>query len=271
MPQVAAPRCAAADELLEVLQRAARRRGSAPRPAARARRAAARRAGPAAARVARGEQRGDQRVGARARSAGSALARAPASDRRAGAPARRRRHRARRRARRAWPARRPRAAAARGTSDISSARVVGQAQQREEVLDVRRLEVAQAAVLDERDAPARELELEQVGVVRRCASARPARAAPCPARAPPARGRTTSSACGGLVAARRRARARAARRARRAARLGKRARGLRGDRVGGVEDRLRGAVVALERDHRGVRRSGRGSRGCARAEAARKP
>ena len=44
-------------------------------------------------------------------------------------------------------------------------RVVGQAQQRDEVLDVGRVEVAQAAVLDERDAAARQLELEQVGVV----------------------------------------------------------------------------------------------------------
>ena len=44
--------------------------------------------------------------------------------------------------------------------------VVGQPQQRDEVLHVRGLEVPQAAVLDERDSPPGELELEQVAVVR---------------------------------------------------------------------------------------------------------
>ena len=40
------------------------------------------------------------------------------------------------------------------------ARVVGQAEERDQVLDVGRLEVAESAVLDERDLPAGELELE---------------------------------------------------------------------------------------------------------------
>ena len=44
--------------------------------------------------------------------------------------------------------------------------VVDQAEQRDQVLDVRGLQVAQAAVLDERDLAAGELELEQVAVMR---------------------------------------------------------------------------------------------------------
>src|SRR5439155_3342854 len=51
-------------------------------------------------------------------------------------------------------------------------RVVGQPQQRDEVLDMSCLQVPQAAILDVRDVPARELDLEQIGVVRRAAQDR---------------------------------------------------------------------------------------------------
>ena len=131
------------------------------------------------------------------------------------------------------------------------------------------LEVAQAAVLDERDAPPRELELEQVGVVPRAHEHRLlAQLHALLARGQHAVADLAASCASSRQNDQRRARRRP--RARRAALREARA-SCAGDGVGGVEQRLGRAVVALERDRRRVRRSAPGSRGCGRAEAERKP
>ena len=154
------------------------------------------------------------------------------------------------RAPRRWPARRRRAAAARGTTRGSSAGVVGQAQQGEEVLDVRGLEVAQPAVLDVRDVAAARARA-RAGRSRATAriSTACSRSAHRPARARRARARRPRSP-GPPRRGRRPARARRRRCARRAAPCEKRASACAADGVGDVEQRLGGAVVALEGDHR---------------------
>ena len=148
----------------------------------------------------------------------------------------------------ARPGRRRRAAAAGGTSSSSSAGLSTRRSSASEVLDVGGLEVAQAAVLDERDAAARQLELEQVASRGRCGTAPPARAAPSPPRARRAPGRTPRAACSPSSRQKHELRRGRRRRARSTAASGTPLRSCVGDRVGDVEDRLRRAVVALELD-----------------------
>ena len=127
-------------------------------------------------------------------------------------------------------------------------RVVGQAQEGQEVLDVRGLEVAQPAVLDVGDVAAGELELEQARVVRRAHEHRLlAQGGAALARVEHAL--ADLGGLGGLVEAQHQL-GRAAARALGAQGLAVGALGLRRHGVGDVEQRLGGAVVALERDHR---------------------
>ena len=130
---------------------------------------------------ARLDERGDQRVGARARPAGISSRATPsrepvrAGDRLARRPRRPRRvdlaaaiaRRHRRDRARALTGPTPSTSCSTRNQATSSAPLSTSRSSRDEVLDVRGLQVAQAAVLVERDPPAGELELEQVGVVRR--------------------------------------------------------------------------------------------------------
>ena len=126
--------------------------------------------------------------------------------------------------------------------------VVDQAQRRHEVLDVRGLEVAQAAVLVERDPAAGELELQQVGVVRR------ARQHGLGAQLHALLARLEDAVADllglrGLVAHPHDARPHAARRGPRADASGTRARPAPRRAFAASSTRLRRAVVALQRHH----------------------
>ena len=138
------------------------------------------------------------------------------------------------------------------------ARVLGPAQTGQRVLDVGRLEKAQAAELHERDVAAAELHLERVAVVRgaeqhRLLPQRHARLAPLEHARDHVIDLAELVGHGDQRAAapRRRAREKSS-----CVALG----GERDDRVGRVEDRLRRAVVLFQRDHRGAAgRTGAGS------------
>ena len=204
-------------------------------------------------------KRGPARPRRRRRREGAA---APRTDRRP-------RHRVEQRAAR-WPGRCRAPAAATRKPASAVARVLRPAQQRQHVLDVRRLEELQAAELDERDVAPRQLELERGAVVRRCGTAPPAASA----RAPPSRcsqhlRRRPSAPASASSATVTRLRLAADARSLHSV-LGEALGGERDHRVGGVQDRLRRAVVALERDDaRRRRRTAPGSRGCCAPSAAR--
>ena len=133
------------------------------------------------------------------------------------------------------------------------ARVLRQAQHRQQVLHVRGLEKLEAAVLDEGDVAPRQLEFERRAVASRCGTAPPATSAPARLRGARARGRRPSA-----PAAPRRAPAPAAAARPRACRSRGSWRGARAAAAitafDDVEDRLGRAVVALQRDDaRGLR------------------
>ncbi len=143
------------------------------------------------------------------------------------------------------------------------ARILGQAQHGQQVLDVRRIEEFEPAELHERDVAARQLDLERPRCGARRGTAPPAPSAPARPRGAPARARPRSapdrlrrgtSTSSGLLGRGRRSDHRF---------LVKPLRGQRDHRVGGREDRLGRAIVPLQRD-RCARpaRTAAGSRGC---------
>ena len=132
------------------------------------------------------------------------------------------------------------------------ARVLGQAQEREQILDVRRLDELQAAELDERDVAPPELQLEPGAVM---PGAEQHRLLAQLEASLAVSEHLLHDIVDLLVFARHRNQARPVRSpAYRAQALGVALRGQLHDGIGGVQDRLGRAIVLLEPQHRGGRR-----------------